>query len=107
MLKSLRSHFYPNHKHRVYLIFCNVRRYESELHATEWTSIRKGAVYGLSVGWFTFALYTIYSVGFMSGSLLMNYDERGKPSAGDVLIVSDSIVVSKNDDRSAINSYRL
>jgi len=107
MLKSVRFRFYSNHKHRVYVIFCDVRRYESELHATEWASIRKGAVYGLSVGWFTFALYTIYSVGFMSGSLLMNYEERGKPSAGDVLIVSNSIIVSKNDDRSAFNSYRL
>lgn len=63
-------------------------RYENALSSTTSSSIRKGAVYGLFVGWVSFQLDLIYAIGFMAGSLLLNMQGRVQLSISDVIIVS-------------------
>ena len=65
-------------------------RYERELHASDWSSIRKGAILGLYTGWIFFATSIIYSVGFVFGSLIMHYEGRDILSLTDIVVVSDS-----------------
>ncbi|CAF1564085.1 unnamed protein product, partial [Adineta steineri] len=49
------------------------KRYEKELSPTRWSNIRKGALFGVFVGWLSLVNYIVYAVGFIFGSLLMSY----------------------------------
>jgi hypothetical protein len=62
-------------------------RYEKELLGTQWSSVRKGAVFGSFVGWNYFIVYIIYIVGFNAGSFLMHNDKSGRLNTGDVIVV--------------------
>ncbi|CAF3905152.1 unnamed protein product [Rotaria sp. Silwood1] len=61
-----------------------VKRYESKLQAIRWSSVRKGAMFGLLVGWVYLIGYIIYSVGFAFGSSLMHREEI---SFNDLLVI--------------------
>ena len=65
-------------------------RYEKELGSTRWSTVRKGAVYGVYTGWLHFVVFLIYSVGFIFGSILMSYEGRSEIDISDILVVSDS-----------------
>lgn len=64
--------------------------YQRELSDTRWYSIRKGAIFGLFTGWLMFISYSIYSVGFIFGSILLR-----KTNEDHQLSISDLIVVRK------------
>ncbi|CAF1421742.1 unnamed protein product, partial [Rotaria sordida] len=63
------------------------KRYESKLKATRWSSIRKGAAFGLLAGWIYLIGYIIYSVGFAFGSSLMHQEGHKKLSFSDLLVI--------------------
>ncbi|CAF3833164.1 unnamed protein product, partial [Rotaria sp. Silwood1] len=52
--------------------------------AIRWSSVRKGAMFGLLVGWVYLIGYIIYSVGFAFGSSLMHREEI---SFNDLLVI--------------------
>lgn len=62
--------------------------YEKELTRTRWTAVRKGAVFGIYVGWLFFVTYIIYALGFMSGSFLMSRNDQTRFNISDILVVS-------------------
>ena len=62
--------------------------YEKELIRTQWNAVRKGAVFGIYVGWLFFVTYIIYALGFMSGSFLMSHNDQTRFNISDVLVVS-------------------
>ena len=64
-----------------------IQRYERCIDATNWSSLRKGAVFGLYTGWVYLIVYMIYSVGFIFGSIL-TYQQGHKLSISDILAVS-------------------
>ncbi|UJR18570.1 hypothetical protein I4U23_005477 [Adineta vaga] len=63
------------------------KRYERELHPTRWNSIRQGAIYGVFVGCMSLITYLVYSVGFISGSLLMYHGIHNKLSISDMIVI--------------------
>ena len=65
-------------------------RYDRELYPTPWSSIRKGAVFGIYIGWLSMIIYLVYSVGFIFGSLLMSHKDDHTLSISDILVVSNS-----------------
>lgn len=65
-------------------------RYEKELSRTRWNSIRKGAAFGIYVGWLFFVTYIIYALGFLSGSFLISYNDQSRFNISDILVVSSS-----------------
>ena len=70
----------------LYIIF----RYEKELNHTRWSTVRKGAVYGAYTGWLHFAIFIIYGVGFIFGSILMSHEDQDRIDISDILVVSNS-----------------
>ncbi|UJR34425.1 hypothetical protein I4U23_021832 [Adineta vaga] len=52
------------------------QRYEKELDPTCWSSIRKGAVYGVFNGWLSLTTYLVFALGFIFGSILMSYGKH-------------------------------
>ncbi|CAF1048390.1 unnamed protein product, partial [Rotaria sordida] len=72
---------------RVALI--GMSKYQSKLQTTRWSSVRKGAMFGLLVGWVYLIGYIIYSVGFAFGSSLMHREEI---SFSDLLVKYDTVV---------------
>ncbi|CAF1544603.1 unnamed protein product [Adineta ricciae] len=63
------------------------RRYERELDPTRWSSVRKGAIFGVFMGWISVISYIIYSVGFIFGSILMSYESNNTLNISDILVV--------------------
>ncbi|CAF1656375.1 unnamed protein product, partial [Adineta ricciae] len=63
------------------------KRYESELHATRWCSIRKGAMLGFFVGWLYFITCIIYVIGFLVGSRLIRLHECTTAEIGNILTI--------------------
>ena len=68
------------------------RRSERALNATRESSVRKGAAFGLLIGWTFLILYSIYPVGFIIGSFLIRHEEGDKLNISDIIVVSDWIV---------------
>jgi hypothetical protein len=66
-------------------------RYERELDFGRWNSLRKGAIFGIFIGWLSFITYIIYSVGFIFGFIVMSYDNSLNIS--DILIVRNKKVL--------------
>jgi hypothetical protein len=64
-------------------------RYEKELHQTLWSSVRKGAVFGIFMGWLSLVTYTVYAVGFIFGSIFVSYGDHNIFNISDILVVSD------------------
>jgi uncharacterized membrane protein len=78
----------------VYITF----RYENELHQTQWSSVRKGAVFGVLMGWLSLITYIIYPVAFIFGSTIMEYEDHSGLTITDILVVSDSYYkITKNE----------
>ena len=50
--------------------------------------MRKGAAFGIYMGWITVVFYLVYPVGFILGSLLMHYEGRMNVTVSDVVTVS-------------------
>lgn len=65
-------------------------RYERELGHSQWSTVRKGAVYGVYVGWLFFITYIIYSVSFIFGSILMEYENETEFDISNILVVNIS-----------------
>ncbi|CAF1234636.1 unnamed protein product [Rotaria sordida] len=63
------------------------KRYDRELYPTCWSSIRKGAVFGIFIGWLSLITYLVYSVGFIFGSLLMSHKDDHTLNISDILVV--------------------
>ncbi|CAF0927629.1 unnamed protein product [Rotaria sordida] len=63
------------------------KRYDRELYPTRWSSIRKGAVFGIYTGWLSLMTYLVYSVGFIFGSLLMSHKADHTLDISDILAV--------------------
>ncbi|CAF4302925.1 unnamed protein product, partial [Rotaria sp. Silwood2] len=63
------------------------KRYESKLQATRWSSMRKGAVFGLLGGWIYLIGYLIYSIGFAFGLSLMSHEGYDRLSFSDLLVI--------------------
>ncbi|CAF3920093.1 unnamed protein product [Rotaria sordida] len=61
--------------------------YDRELYPTRWSSIRKGAVFGIYTGWLSLMTYLVYSVGFIFGSLLMSHKADHTLDISDILAV--------------------
>ena len=72
-------------KHTVISI---VFRYEGELRTTHWSSIRKGAAFGLFAGWSSLISYIVYAIGFIFGSFLLYTKSHNESSISDILVVS-------------------
>jgi len=70
-----------------------ILRYERELDFARWNSIRKGAVFGIFIGWLSFITYIVYSVGFIFGFILMSYDYDNNLNISDILIVRNKKVI--------------
>ncbi|CAF1055230.1 unnamed protein product [Rotaria sordida] len=62
------------------------KRYERELYPTRWSTIRKGAVFGLFTGWLSLTGYLVYAVAFIAGSLLMSQKNQHILNISDILI---------------------
>jgi hypothetical protein len=73
-----------------YVVVSVVIRYAKELNQIRWNGVRKGAAFGLFVGWLTLVAYIMDSVAFIYGSILMSYDNQNTFDIGDILAVSDS-----------------
>lgn len=65
--------------------------YSSKLKLTRWSTIRKGAAFGLLAGWVYLIGYMIYSVGFGVGSIFMNKGQADPKLFHDVIVVSHSV----------------
>ncbi len=66
-------------------------RYEKELHQTQRTSVRKGAAFGILMGWLSLITYIVYPVAFIFGSIIMSYeDDNNRLTITDLLVVSHS-----------------
>ncbi|CAF3902571.1 unnamed protein product [Rotaria sp. Silwood1] len=65
----------------------NGSKYDRELYPTRWSSIRKGAVFGIYTGWLSLITYLVYSVGFIVGSLLMSHKDDHTLNISDILAV--------------------
>ncbi|CAF3841899.1 unnamed protein product, partial [Rotaria sp. Silwood1] len=65
--------------------------YEKELIPTCWSSIRQGFIYGVYTGWLILQVYLTYSIGFISGSLLMPEKCHPFSNISDILIVVCSV----------------
>jgi hypothetical protein len=65
-------------------------RYENELHQTQWSSLRKGAAFGIWMGWLFLMMYIVYPVIFIFGSIFMSYDDHKRLTINDILVVSDT-----------------
>ncbi|CAF0893719.1 unnamed protein product [Rotaria sordida] len=63
------------------------KRYDRELYPTRWSSIRKGAVFGIYTGWLSLMTYLVYSVGFIFGSLLMSHKADHTLDISDILAI--------------------
>lgn len=63
-------------------------RYDKELSSTRWSTIRKGAAFGIFSGWLSLGSYAIYTVGFIFGSILMIYERPEQLNFTKILIVS-------------------
>jgi hypothetical protein len=63
------------------------------LKIAHWSSIRKGATFGLFVGWLSLTGCIANSLGFISGSIIMSHDNTS------TLNISDIIVVSVSDNK--------
>ncbi|CAF1071435.1 unnamed protein product [Rotaria sordida] len=63
------------------------KRYDRELYPTCWSSIRKGAVFGIYTGWLSLITYLIYSIGFIFGSLLVSYKDDHTSNISDILVI--------------------
>ncbi|CAF4962872.1 unnamed protein product, partial [Rotaria sp. Silwood1] len=61
------------------------KRYTSKLQAIRWTSVRKGAAFGLLAGWIYLIACIIYSVGFAFGSSLMHHEGHDRLSFSDLI----------------------
>ncbi|CAF4561904.1 unnamed protein product, partial [Rotaria sp. Silwood2] len=61
--------------------------YDRELYPTRWSTIRKGAVFGIYTGWLSLITYLVYSVGFIVGSLLMSHKDDHTLNISDILAV--------------------
>ena len=70
------------------LLYFVVFRYERELDSTRLSSIRKGAAFGIFVGWSSLVTYITYALGFIFGSLLISYGNHDILSISDILVVS-------------------
>ena len=67
---------------------CNYMfRYDKELESTRWSSIRKGAIFGIFSGWLSFITYVVYASGFVVGFLLKFYGIYTKLSISDIIVV--------------------
>lgn len=51
--------------------------------------MRKGAIFGVFMGWISLISYIIYSVGFIFGSILMSYETNNTLNISDILVVGD------------------
>lgn len=78
-----------------------VFRYEKELGDSRWSTVRKGAVYGLYIGWLFFVTYIIYSVGFIFGSIFIESDSETEFDISDILVVS----ISSKDSEEQTNLH--
>ncbi|CAF2853400.1 unnamed protein product [Rotaria sp. Silwood2] len=63
------------------------KRYERELIPTRWSSIRQGFMSGVYTGWLVLQVYLAYSIGFISGSLLILQKCHCFSNISDILIV--------------------
>ena len=73
-----------------YVVIFIAFRYDRELYPTSWSSIRKGAVFGIYTGWLSLITYLVYSIGFILGSLLMPHKDDHTLNISDILVVSNS-----------------
>lgn len=81
------------------------RRYERALNATRGSSVRKGAAFGLLMGWTFLILYSIYPLGFIIGSLLIRHEGVDKLNISDIIVVSD-LAVNHHTNHMFISSRR-
>ncbi|CAF0847127.1 unnamed protein product [Adineta steineri] len=63
------------------------QRYNKELDPTYWSSIRKGVVLGVYIGWLRLLTQLIYAVGYIFGSILKSYGNEYALNIGDIIIV--------------------
>ncbi|UJR34442.1 hypothetical protein I4U23_021849 [Adineta vaga] len=63
------------------------KRYDKELDSTHWSSIRKGVVFGVYMGWMAFLVYLVYAVGFVFGAILMSSADRHVASINHILVI--------------------
>ncbi|CAF1325741.1 unnamed protein product [Adineta ricciae] len=63
------------------------KRYDNALRRSRWSSVQKGAIFGIFVGSIALAIYFVYIVGSISGSLLMSYGE-------DTLGITEILIVT-------------
>jgi hypothetical protein len=72
----------------IFYIF--IFRYENELRQARWSSVRKGAVFGVLMGWLSLLRYIVYPVVFIFGAISMSHEDRNRLTINDILAVSDS-----------------
>ncbi len=68
-------------------------RYEKELDFGRWNSLRKGAVFGIFIGWLAFITYIVYAVGFIFGFILISSDDDKGLNISGLLIVRNKKVI--------------
>ena len=68
---------------------CMTFRYEEALRQTWWSSVRKGAAFGLFMGWSSLVTYIVYPVVFFFGWIYMSSDDQNRLRFTDLLVVSD------------------
>ena len=72
------------------------QRYQRELNVSSWSSIRKGAAFGIYAGIIYFNTYLIYAAGFLFGALLMHSMPHVTLNISDILVVGHSCLKRKN-----------
>ncbi|CAF3374097.1 unnamed protein product [Rotaria sp. Silwood1] len=63
------------------------KQYEKELSSSHWSSIRQGAMFGIYSGWLSLINYSVYSLGFILGSLLKSSEDQYRSNITDILVV--------------------
>ncbi|CAF1044852.1 unnamed protein product [Adineta steineri] len=62
------------------------QKYNKELDPTYWSSIRKGAVFGVYIGWIRLLIFSSSAVGYIFGSILKSYGNEYALNIGDIII---------------------
>lgn len=66
-----------------------VFRYKDALATSRWNGIRQGALIGAFTGWLVFAVYLVYTAGFIFGSLLIPDESPHNLTISDIIVVSN------------------
>ena len=64
-------------------------RYGEVLQVAHWSSVRKGAVFGIFMGLMVLMIHMIYAIGFSFASLLRDYAGNYQLNINDTIVVSD------------------